>query len=209
MLLIGLTGGIGSGKTVVSDAFQRHGVPVIDTDILARELVKPGQPALAEIIATFGPASLDASGALDRSYLRQTVFADPAQRKRLEAILHPRIRQALAERLVTLTASYCLVVVPLLTETAMAGLFHRILVIDIPENVQVQRVMARDHVDEAHAQRILSAQATQAQRLALAHEVLDNSGSLKSMEDQVTALHQRYLALATEGNHRHTPSRQD
>jgi dephospho-CoA kinase len=199
MLVIGLTGGIGSGKTAVSDAFQRRGIPVIDTDILARELVKPGQPALAEIVGTFGSACLDPSGTLNRSYLRQTVFADPAQRRRLEAILHPRIRQTLAERLATLTASYCLVVVPLLTETAMADLFHRILVVDIPEDVQVQRVMTRDHVDKAHARRILRAQATRAQRLALAHDVLDNSDSLREMDDQVAALHEKYLALSTEG----------
>ena len=200
MLVVGLTGGIGSGKTAVSDAFQRRGIPVIDTDILARELVKPGQPALAEIVAAFGSACLDASGALNRGYLRQTVFADPAQRRRLEAILHPRIRRALAERLATLTASYCLVVVPLLIETAMADLFHRILVVDIPENLQVQRVMARDYVDETHARGIISAQATRAQRLALAHDVLDNSGSLREIEDQVAALHEKYLALSTEGD---------
>lgn len=198
MLVVGLTGGIGSGKTAVSNAFARLGVPVIDTDVLAREVVRPGQPALAEIAEQFGPQCLDATSALDRSYLRRVVFADPGLRERLEAILHPRIRQALRERLAALAAPYCLVVVPLLVETGMATLVQRILVVDVPESVQVQRVMARDGVNETEARRVLAAQATRAQRLAAADDVIDNSSSdLAALAAQVAFLHQRYLALGS------------
>lgn len=196
MLIIGLTGGIGSGKTAVSDAFARRGVPIIDTDKLAREVVRPGQPALAEIVAAFGPACLDANGALDRAYLRQHVFAEPALRKRLEAILHPRIRQGMQARIGALTVPYCIVVVPLLMETGMMDLFTRILVVDVPEILQIQRVIARDNVDEQHARRIFAAQASRDERLALADDVIVNSASLEALEQKVEELHQHYLKLA-------------
>ena len=196
MLAVGLTGGIGSGKTAVSDAFARRGVPIIDTDVLARELVSPGQPALAEIVDQFGPACLDAAGRLDRSYLRQAVFADPLLRQRLEAILHPRILQAARDRLTALDTPYCLVVIPLLVETRLTDLFHRTLVVDVPEALQVQRVMARDGVDREQAQRILAAQTTRTQRLALADDTIDNSGDLRELDARVAALHNKYLTLA-------------
>lgn len=196
MLIIGLTGGIGSGKTAVSDAFARRGAPVIDTDIIAREVVAPGQPALAEIVAQFGPACVDSQGSLDRAYLRQVVFAEPALRRRLESILHPRIRQALRERLTVIKAPYCLVVVPLLVETGMTDMADRILVVDVPAAFQIQRVMARDNVTEDQARHVLAAQASRAQRLALADDVIDNSGDLASLDVQVAALHQKYIAIA-------------
>lgn len=196
MLAVGLTGGIGSGKTAVSDAFAHRGVPVIDTDVLARELVGPGEPALTEIVNLFGPACLDATGALDRGYMRQTVFADTALRRRLEAILHPRIHRAVRERLAALEAPYGLVVVPLLLEAGMADLFQRILVVDAPEALQVERVMRRDGVDSLQAQRMVAAQASRAQRLALADDVIENSGDLAELDTQVEALHRKYLALA-------------
>ena len=200
MLVVGLTGGIGSGKTAVSDAFARRGVPIIDTDLLARALVEPGQPALAEIAAQFGPACLDADGALDRAYLRKTVFADPERRKRLEAILHPRIRQAVDERLAAIHTPYCLVVIPLLIETGMADLAQRILVVDVPEDIQIQRVMARDQATEAQARDILAAQASRRERLALADDVIDNSGDLADVDAKVERLHRYYLALATDSS---------
>ncbi len=196
MLIIGLTGGIGSGKTAVSDAFARRGAPIIDTDIIAREVVAPGQPALAEIVARFGPACVDSQGRLDRAYLRRVVFADPALRRCLESILHPRIRQALRERLAVIRAPYCLVVVPLLVETGMTDMAHRILVVDVPETFQIQRVMARDQVTEDQARRVLAAQAPRAQRLALADDVIDNSKDLATLDAQVAALHEKYIALA-------------
>lgn len=196
MLTVALTGGIGSGKTAVSDAFARRGVPVIDTDILARELVKPGQPAFKEIVAEFGPYCLDDNGSLDRAYLRRVVFADPERRKRLEAILHPRIRRAVQDRLTDLNTPYSLIVVPLLVESGMTDLARRILVVDVPESVQIKRVIARDDADEEQARRILDAQASRDERLAVATDVINNSDDLASLEEQVSILHQKYLQLA-------------
>lgn len=198
MLVIGLTGGIGSGKTAVSDRFARLGIPVIDTDLIARELVEPGQTALAEIAGEFGPDCLDGNGRLHRAHLRERVFADPTGRRRLEAILHPRIRAATRERVAALIAvPYCLVVIPLLAETGMTDLVDRVLVVDAPETEQIRRVVARDRVDAAQARAILAAQARRDQRLALADDVLENGdGDLDDLDDQVAVLHQRYLELA-------------
>ena len=198
MLVVGLTGGIGSGKTAVSDRFAHYGVPVIDTDLIARELVEPGQPALAEIAAEFGPECLDNEGRLNRAHLRQRVFADEADRRRLEAILHPRIRAVARERIAALTTPYCLLVIPLLAETGMTDLVDRVLVVDVSEAEQIRRVMARDRIDETQAQRILVAQASRSQRLALADEVVENSGDFASLEQQIADLHQHYLQIVAD-----------
>lgn len=196
MLIIGLTGGIGSGKTAVSNAFAQRGVPIIDTDVLARDVVQPGQPALQDIVAAFGVDCLDGNGSLDRSYLRSKVFTNPELRHRLESILHPRIRQCMQARIAALTVPYCIVVVPLLTETGMTHWFDRILVVDVPEAVQIQRVMARDNVDETHARHILSAQASREKRLAFADDIIENTGDLNVLNHKVEALHNIYLSLA-------------
>jgi dephospho-CoA kinase len=196
MLIVGLTGGIGSGKTTVSDRFAHCNVPIIDTDLLARELVEPGQPALAEITTAFGSDCLDEAGRLDRTRLRERVFADAEGRKRLEAILHPRIRILARQRIANLTSPYCLLVIPLLAETGMTDLIDRVLVVDAPEAEQLRRVMVRDRSGEEQARRILTAQASREQRLALANEVVENSGDFADLDRQVAALHQRYLALA-------------
>lgn len=199
MLTVGLTGGIGSGKSAVSDAFARRGVAVIDTDLLAREVVEPGQPALDEIAAEFGADVLDPGGRLDRAALRRAVFAEPARRRRLEAILHPRIRQAMEERLRALEAAgadYAIVVVPLLVETGMTALMDRVLVVDVPEAEQIRRVMARDGVDEPQARRVLAAQADRDRRLAAADDVIPNTGTLADLEPKVAELDRRYRALA-------------
>ena len=194
--VIGLTGGIGSGKTAVSDRFAQRGVPVVDTDQLARELVEPDQPALAEIVAHFGVDCLDESGLLHRARLRERVFADLTGRQRLEAILHPRIRKLSQERIAALTAPYCLVAIPLLAETGMTDGLDRILVVDVPEAEQIRRVMTRDQIDEIQAQRILAVQASRAQRLALADDVIENIGDLEQLDRQIASLHQRYLTWA-------------
>ena len=198
MLIVGLTGGIGSGKTTVSDAFARLGVPVVDTDILARELVARGQPALNAIIERFGPEYLDESGNLNRTELRKRIFADPIARQHLEAILHPLIRGELHRRLMSLDAIYCIVVVPLLLETGMTDVVNRVLVVDIPETLQLSRVISRDSVDETQARRTLAAQAKRNERLAIADDIIDNSGDLIDLDQQITTLHHRYQALATE-----------
>ncbi|MCC6134044.1 MAG: dephospho-CoA kinase [Candidatus Contendobacter sp.] len=196
MLVIGLTGGIGSGKTAVSDRFAYYGVPIIDTDVLARELVELGQPALTEIAGAFGTDCLDQVGRLDRACLRKRIFADANGRQQLEAILHPRIRVLARQRIAGLTAPYCLLVIPLLAETGMTDLVNRVLVVDAPETEQLRRVMARDQTDEEQARRILAAQASREQRLALAHEIVENSGDFADLDRQIAALHQHYLTLA-------------
>ncbi len=197
MLVIGLTGGIGSGKTAVSHRFARCGVPVIDTDLIARELVEPGQPALADIVAAFGPNCLDSDGRLHRAHLREWVFTDPVGRRRLEAILHPRIRAMARERIAALTAiPYCLVVIPLLAETGMTDLVDRVLVVDAPEAEQVRRVMARDRIDITQARAILAAQTQRDVRLALADDILENDGDLAELDRRIAALHRHYSTLA-------------
>lgn len=196
MLVVGLTGGIGSGKTAVSDCFAALGVPVIDTDLIAREVVEPGQAALAEIVAEFGAQCVDDSGALQRAVLRKRIFNDAAARQRLEAILHPRIRNVVHERIAAQTAPYVLVVIPLLVESAMTDLVQRILVVDVVEEEQMRRVLLRDQIHSLQARQILNAQATRQQRLAVADEVLVNDGALTDVPAKVAALHQRYLQLA-------------
>lgn len=196
MLRVGLTGGIGSGKSTVADLFARHGVPVIDTDVIARELVTPGRAALAEIVGAFGADVLDASGQLDRTQLRRRVFTDTAARQRLEAILHPRIRAAVRERLTGLDAAYCLVVVPLLVETKFDQLIDRVLVVDVDEEHQEQRVSRRDGMTADAVRQIMAAQATRRQRIAQADDVIVNNGTIDDLERQVSELHTRYLGSA-------------
>lgn len=195
-LCIGLTGGIGSGKTEASRAFSRLGASVIDTDLIARELVEPGQAALAEISATFGGQVIDESGRLDRSQLRQAVFCNPEQRKKLESILHPRIREraiALAEQAET---PYCILVIPLLVESARDYPLDRILVIDTPRELQVQRVAGRDAVTTSEIDAVLATQASREKRLAVADDVIVNDSDLEHLRNEVERLHPFYLQLA-------------
>ncbi|HMV37546.1 MAG TPA: dephospho-CoA kinase [Plasticicumulans sp.] len=197
--VLGLTGGIGSGKSAAAAAFTRLGVPVIDTDLLAREVVARGSDGLAEIVTAFGPGLLTADGALDRAAMRRLVFADAAARQRLEAITHPRIRALAAERVAALAGSgapYCVLVVPLLLESGAYGtLCSRVLVIDVPPETQLERVLARDGSDESMAHAILAAQMPRAERLAAADDVLVNTGTLEQLNEAVTALDRRYQAL--------------
>ena len=196
MLVVGLTGGIGSGKTAVSDAFARRGVPVIDTDLLARELVVPGQPALQEIVEAFGPDILDSAGQLDRALLRQRVFADPLAHQRLEAILHPRIQVLAAERLRRCRADYAIVVVPLLVETGGYPFIDRVLVIEADEATRIARVQARSGLDANAVRTIMHNQAGAAERRAAADDIIDNNGTLTELDGEVATLHERYQAIA-------------
>ncbi|GAB4176550.1 MAG: dephospho-CoA kinase [Wenzhouxiangellaceae bacterium] len=196
--LIVLTGGIASGKTAVSDAFAGLGVPVVDTDQLARELVAPGSATLEAIARTFGPDVLDQEGALDRKRMRKLIFSDADARRRLEALLHPAIEALAERRLAEVNAPYAIVVVPLLVESGRFAERDRVLVVDVAPEVQIQRLMARDHTDRASAQAALAAQATREQRLAIADDVIDNSGSLEALGEQVRRLHERYLELAEQ-----------
>ena len=193
MLKIGLTGGIGSGKSAASAHFARLGAEVIDTDLLSRELVAPGQPALTEIVDTFGERVLERSGRLDRARLREHIFADPAARSALERILHPRIREAMLGRAACSSAPYVIFVIPLLFETGQQPLVDRVLVIDVPEAVQRARVGARDELEDSQIDRILEAQVDRDTRLHGADDVICNDGSLEDLRTAVEQLHQRYM----------------
>lgn len=183
----------------MSDCFAHLGVPVVDTDIIARELVQPGQPLLAEIVRDFGPDVLDAAGQLDRRRMRERIFADPHSKLRLEAILHPAIGKRAQQDLLALDADYCLLVVPLLAESGRYQWADRVLVVDVDEETQLARVIARDHISREQAQVILKSQATREQRLALADDIIENRGSLAELEQAVAALHARYRKNALQG----------
>lgn len=196
MLVIGLTGGIGSGKTTVSDLFSALGVPIIDTDVIARELVEPGQPALTDITTAFGKDLLNSDGRLNRRKLGDITFNKPVARKQLEKILHPRIRQRVSERLKQLQAPYAIVVIPLLIETGDRSYIDRILVVDCERQNQLSRVAQRDQRSKQQINQILQAQVSRQQRLQAADDVLDNNADQDTLKQQVDVLHHKYLALA-------------
>ena len=196
---IGLTGGIASGKSALEKAFAAHGIVVADADLLARDVVKPGSPALAAVVERFGREVLLADGQLDRAALRQRVFGNDGERRALEAILHPAIRTHLREICQNATSPYAIAVIPLLAEGGGRAVYpwlHRILVVDTPTAVQKARLMQRDGIDAALADKMIAAQASRAQRLALADDVVVNDGHPEDLQAQVEALHARYLGLA-------------
>jgi len=196
-LVVALTGGIAAGKTAVARRFEALGVAVHDADVAAREVIEPGTTGLAAVVDAFGVNVLDEAGRLDRPAMRQRVFADPSARKVLEAIIHPRVRQWLRERALAERGPYCLLAIPLLAENiAHYRWVDRVLVVDVPESVQITRLIARDGIDETLARRMLAQQASRAERLALADDVIENSGNESALDHAVAELHQRYLALA-------------
>ena len=195
MLRVGLTGGIASGKTTVANVFSGLGAGVIDTDRLAREVVAPGEPGLAAVREAFGSSVISNSGILDRRALRKLVFANPEDRRRLEAILHPLIRGRTSKKLDQLDAPYALVVVPLLFETGFETLVDRVAVVDCPRDVQLERLRARDGIDNAEAEAMLSAQANRDTRLARADDVIDNSGDWERTRERVRDLDAQYSVL--------------
>ncbi len=196
--LIALTGGIASGKTAVAELFAAKGVPVFDTDQIARDVVEPGTPALEKIVAVFGSGVLGADGRLDRKRMRELVFADPAKRKRLEDITHPAIREELARRSRAANDSlYQIHVIPLLVESGRAGAYGRVLVVDAPEADQLRRLQARDGTDATTAKNILASQATREVRLSVADDVIVNTGTLEDLQRFVDTLHENYELLAT------------
>ncbi|MGB3749092.1 MAG: dephospho-CoA kinase [Rhodanobacter sp.] len=196
-LVVALTGGVAAGKSAVTRRFEALGVPVHDADVAAREVVAPGSEGLAEVVDVFGADVLDSRGQLDRPAMRRRVFADPAARRRLEAIIHPRVRAWLRERALAGTAPYCLLAIPLLVENIEQYRWvDRVLVVDVPESVQLARLLARDGIDETLARRMIAQQASRADRLALADDVIDNSGDESALDQAVAELHRRYLALA-------------
>lgn len=200
-LSIGLTGGIGSGKTAVSDAFAKLGVQIIDTDILSRELVRPGSATLKKITEYFGNSILLESGELDRRRLRDIIFTDLEKKTWLEQLLHPEISQLVHKALAACTGDYVMVVVPLLFETGQYAFLDRVLVVDSPENLQLQRVLARDKTNPVQAERIMAEQLGRLQRLALADDIIVNDGSLADLQEKVNELHEQYRRLSKQKNH--------
>ncbi|MGI9292048.1 MAG: dephospho-CoA kinase [Gammaproteobacteria bacterium] len=194
---IGLTGGIASGKSTVADMFTELGVAVIDTDIIAREVVEPGSPGLAAVSAAFGESILNQDGSLNRSALRSAAFADEASRQQLEHILHPLIREETLRQSVDLgDAVYQLLVVPLLLESGFVDLMDRVLVVDCSTETQTKRLMARDQESAAVAERMIAAQISREERLAAADDVISNEGSPDDLTQAVADLHRKYLELA-------------
>lgn len=194
---VGLTGGIASGKSTVAAAFAELDVPVLDADRAARAVLAPHSDGLHAVTARFGANLLRDDGSLDRAALRRIVFADTEARDALQAIVHPRVRILLAEQLRALDAPYAMLAIPLLRETWPAyAWLDRILVVDVPEAMQHARLLQRDGIDAALADAMLAAQAARAARIAVAHDVLDNSGPLDALRARVSALHQQYLRLA-------------
>ena len=201
---VALTGGIASGKTTVANLFATHGVPLIDTDLIAREVVEPGQPALAAVAKAFGSDVLDSDGRLDRRRLREVIFRDAAARARLEAILHPAIRAEMERQSVAAAQAgpYQMLVIPLLAEGGRRDHVDRVLVVDTPETVQVERLMTRDAVTREQAEASLRAQAQRSTRLGIADDVLTNTGRIDDLREQVAALHARYVKLAAASRER-------
>jgi dephospho-CoA kinase len=195
---VGLTGGIASGKSTVARLFEALGVPVIDTDILAREVVAPGEPLLGQIAARFGTGVLTGDGSLDRAALRAIVFRDAGARADLEQLTHPAIRARLESLSAVLGGPYQLLVIPLLVETAGRTPVDRILVVDCSEALQIRRLQARDGATLEQARQILAAQATREARLAMANDVIVNEGDLGAVRDRVETLHALYLELARQ-----------
>lgn len=195
-LLIGLTGGIGSGKSTVASLFADKGIPVIDADVITRKLVEPGQDALNEISATLGEEFISKDGRLDRARLRETIFADEVARKRLEIILHPRVAEAITKEVADLDSVYSIIVIPLLFEAAQEHLVDRVLVVDAPEQQQINRVMARDHMDADKVSQIMSSQLDRKSRVTRADDVVANDEDESALKDQINRLHNYYLQIA-------------
>jgi dephospho-CoA kinase len=196
-LVVGLTGGIGSGKSAAADAFEKLGATVVDTDAIAHELTGPGGAAIAEVRRLFGDALVDAAGAMDRKRMRELVFADAEKKQRLEALLHPMIRAESERRIAAAPGPYVVHVVPLLVESpGFRERYRRVLVVDCPEALQVARVRQRSGLAEADIRRIIASQIQRESRLAAADDVIDNSGTIAAMQQQVRRLHEKYLALA-------------
>lgn len=198
MLIIGLTGGIGSGKSTVCAIFRELGVPVVDADVVARQVVEPGQPALGQVRAAFGDEIIGAEGRLDRARLGKLVFDDPARRKRLEAILHPAIRQAMLDQAKQLQAPYCIFAIPLLIEVGQTDMVDRVLVVDAADALRRQRLKQRDAMDDARIDTIFAAQLDREARLARADDIIRNEADRDQLRTQVMDLHNRYSELARQ-----------
>lgn len=196
--IVGLTGGIGSGKTTVAHMFHLLGIQSVDADLVAREVVMPNEPALDAIVQHFGKAILQADGQLDRGALRARVFADPAEKQWLNQLMHPLIRQRMLQQLAQCSSSYALLIAPLLLENQLQRYTDRVLVVDVPPELQISRTTGRDQVSAEQVQSILDSQIARADRLRLADDIIVNTVPVSELKPQIQALHQRYLCLAEE-----------
>jgi dephospho-CoA kinase len=194
---VGLTGGVASGKTTISKLFSALGVPIIDADVIARQLLNKGSDSYHAVFDIFGQQVLLANGDINRAWLRDRIFSDAGAKQQLEAIIHPRVRQMMLEQAEQCRQPYCILSIPLLTEAAMQDLVDRILVINTDPATQVARLTARDHISTAQARQMLAGQAKPEQRLAIADDVIDNNGSTEALTPLVSQLHQHYLRLAS------------
>lgn len=197
ILRVGLTGGIGSGKSTVANLFADKNVAVIDADVITRNLVAPGEPALAEIAETLGKEFLSDEGYLHRTKLREVIFKNDTKRKQLEAILHPRVEKVVATEVAALKSPYCIIVIPLLFEVAQEHLVDRVLVIDAPKDAQIARVTARDKTSSKNVEQIMASQLNRELRLSRADDVITNDKDKLSLLEQVNRLHERYLQMAS------------
>ena len=200
MLAVGITGGIGSGKSAAADRFSELGVPIIDADVIARQIVEPGRPACRKVIDAFGDEVASDDGGLNRAKLRKIIFSEPEKKTLLENILHPEIHAEILRQIAELSTPYTIVVIPLLAESKRQYPLDRILVIDAPAEFQVSRVSARDDQSESEVKRVIQLQSSRPDRLAIADDVIENTGSLQSLRNSVDALHEKYLAIARGSN---------
>ena len=195
MLIIGLTGGIGSGKSVASDKFKSLGIVVVDADVASRTVVEPGKPALKEIQDHFGSGIITAEGKLDRNKLREIIATDPEERKWLESVTHPKIGEQITKEISESTSVYTLFVAPLLLETNSQEMCSRVVVVDVPKDVQIQRTAKRDKVSSNQVEQMVAAQMEREKRLEKADDVLLNSGTIEDLEKQVEELHKKYIQM--------------
>lgn len=198
--VVGLTGGIGSGKTTVANLFAAEGVALVDADIVAREVVAPGSKGLEAIVTHFGAEILTPEGELDRAKLRQRIFSHPEEREWLNQLLHPMIRQEMLAQVEKATSAYVIMVVPLLFENGLDRLVNRTLVVDISPELQINRTVKRDNVDASQVNNIISSQCSRCEKLARADDIIDNQGEISTLKREVLALHQRYLQLSGTDN---------
>lgn len=198
LLRVGLTGGIGSGKTTVKNFFDELGAPTIDADEISHRITKPGQAAFDEVVALFGKESLDETGNLDRKRLRALIFDEPELKQKLEAIIHPRVRAQIREFTDRVDYPYCIICIPLLLETGAQSTVDRVLVVDAPEELQVARVSLRDNAEERQTRSIIRSQAGREQRLNAAHDIIVNDGNINDLKAQVENLHKRYMMMGSQ-----------
>ena len=193
-MIIGLTGGIGSGKTAVSDTFKSLGIDIVDADVSSRRVVEKGQPALNDIQAHFGDGILDSENNLDRAKLREIIFKNPQERVWLEKLLHPKIAEHIKDQLESSNSPYCILVSPLLLETEQKSYCSFVLVVDVPEESQIARTAKRDGVSEEQVKNIISAQIDREKRIEQADEIIINDGSMEELKEKVVVLHTKYLS---------------